>query len=108
MTYSAALPFTLRRSNDIFSGEGITTTTETVHGLLRLVDDGKLKNDNYGPLAQGVRFDFWESFRLVQSSPGVTGMVKFGGRYPALPDLTIESLRAEMPVDRPLEIRQII
>ncbi|MFH1762744.1 MAG: hypothetical protein ABIF09_01005 [Gemmatimonadota bacterium] len=39
MTHSAALPFTLRRSNDVISGGGITTTTETVHGLLRLVDD---------------------------------------------------------------------
>ena len=39
MPHSAALPFTLRRSNDVISGGGITTTTETVHGLLRLGDD---------------------------------------------------------------------
>jgi hypothetical protein len=34
-----ALPFTLRRSKDVFSGSGMTTTTETVHGLLRLTED---------------------------------------------------------------------
>ncbi len=28
--------------------------------LLRLVDDNKLKNDSYGPMAQGVRTDFWD------------------------------------------------
>jgi hypothetical protein len=28
--------------------------------LLRLVDDNALKNDDWGPLAQGVRVDFWE------------------------------------------------
>lgn len=28
--------------------------------LLRLVDDGKLKNDDWGPKAQGIRHDFWE------------------------------------------------
>ena len=28
--------------------------------LLRLVDDGKLKNDDYGPKSQGVRHDFWD------------------------------------------------
>ena len=39
MPHSAALPFTLRRSDDVLSGGGITTTTETVHGLLRLTDD---------------------------------------------------------------------
>jgi len=39
MPHSMALPFTLRRSNDVISGGGITTTTETVHGLLRLVDE---------------------------------------------------------------------
>ncbi len=29
--------------------------------LLRLVDDGKLKNDDWGPKAQGIRFDFWDT-----------------------------------------------
>jgi len=33
---SAALPFLLKRASDVFSGEGMTTTRETVHGLLRL------------------------------------------------------------------------
>lgn len=36
MGISSALPFKLRRSSDVISGGGITTTTETVHGLLRL------------------------------------------------------------------------
>ena len=36
MTHSAALPFTLRRSQDVIAGREITSTTETVHGLLRL------------------------------------------------------------------------
>jgi hypothetical protein len=35
MPHSAALPFSLRRSHDVI-GEEITSTTETVHGLLRL------------------------------------------------------------------------
>jgi len=39
MPQTAALPFTLRRSSDVFSGSGMTTTTETVHGLLRLAED---------------------------------------------------------------------
>jgi len=36
MSRLAALPFTIRRSNDVFASGGITSTTETVHGLLRL------------------------------------------------------------------------
>jgi hypothetical protein len=32
----SSLPFTLRRKNETFSGGGMTTMTETVHGLLRL------------------------------------------------------------------------
>jgi hypothetical protein len=36
MTHTAALPFTLKKSDDTFSGSGMTTTTETVHGLLFL------------------------------------------------------------------------
>jgi hypothetical protein len=36
MASFSALPFTLRRKSEVFSGLGMTTTTETVHGLLRL------------------------------------------------------------------------
>jgi hypothetical protein len=36
MSHLAALPFTLRRQNDVLDRGGITSTTETVHGLLRL------------------------------------------------------------------------
>ena len=36
MTHQAALPFTLRRSKDIIAGREITSTRETVDGLLRL------------------------------------------------------------------------
>jgi len=32
----AAVPFHLRRSRDVFSGSVMTSTTETIHGLLRL------------------------------------------------------------------------
>jgi hypothetical protein len=35
----AALPFTIRRSNDLIARGRITTVTETVHGLLRLGED---------------------------------------------------------------------
>ncbi len=31
-----ALPFTLKRSQDVFCGDSVTSTTEKVHGLLRL------------------------------------------------------------------------
>jgi transcriptional antiterminator RfaH len=54
------------------------------------------------------RFDLWESFRLVNATPGVTGLVKFGGRYPVLSDQSVEAIRQEMPEDRPLEVRQLI
>jgi hypothetical protein len=33
---SAALPFTLKRSRDVLGAGSITSTTETIHGLLRL------------------------------------------------------------------------
>ena len=36
MPHHAALPFTLRRSKDVIAGREITSTQETVHGLLRL------------------------------------------------------------------------
>ncbi|HEX7022803.1 MAG TPA: hypothetical protein VF171_08085 [Trueperaceae bacterium] len=39
MPRSAALPFFLRRSDDVIGGEGITSTAETIHGLLRLDQD---------------------------------------------------------------------
>lgn len=39
MSHSASLPFVIKRGSDAFSGEGMTTTRETVHGLLRLEDD---------------------------------------------------------------------
>jgi len=40
MTRPAALPFTLRRGSDVFHKGGILSVTETVHGLLRLEEDG--------------------------------------------------------------------
>ena len=39
MPHTAALPFTLKRSQDVLGAGSITTTTETVHGLLRLDGD---------------------------------------------------------------------
>lgn len=36
MPHSAAIPFVLRRSHDVVGGREITSTTETVHGLLHL------------------------------------------------------------------------
>lgn len=39
MPRSASLPFTLHRSQDVITGSAITTTKETVHGLLRLEPD---------------------------------------------------------------------
>lgn len=39
MRTGAALPFTIRRSNDLIARGRITTITETVHGLLRLGED---------------------------------------------------------------------
>lgn len=41
--------------------------------LLRLVDDGKLKNDDWGPKAQGVRSDFWET--------SLFGLTEIGGTF---------------------------
>ncbi|MCL4867132.1 MAG: hypothetical protein KJZ47_14655 [Gemmatimonadales bacterium] len=35
----AALPFTIKRSDDAFGSEGIVSITETIHGLLRLSGD---------------------------------------------------------------------
>ena len=39
MPHSAALPFVLRRSSDVIGGLEITSTHETIHGLLRLDGD---------------------------------------------------------------------
>ena len=39
MPHSAALPFVLRRSSDVVGGSEITSTRETIHGLLRLDGD---------------------------------------------------------------------
>jgi len=39
MTRSAALPFHFKRSQDVLGASSITSTTETVHGLLRLDGD---------------------------------------------------------------------
>ena len=39
MPHFAALPFLLKRGTQVFSGSGLTTTHETVHGLLRLEGD---------------------------------------------------------------------
>lgn len=39
MPHRAAVPFHLRRSSDAFSATTVTSTTETVHGLLRLEGD---------------------------------------------------------------------
>ena len=36
MSSSTALPFVLRRSSDVFAAKEITSTVETVHGLLRV------------------------------------------------------------------------
>lgn len=36
MTHSAALPFFLKRSEDVIAGGSFISTSETVHGLLRL------------------------------------------------------------------------
>ena len=39
MPHRAAVPFHLKRSQDTYSGRAYTSTTETVHGLLRLEGD---------------------------------------------------------------------
>jgi len=39
MSHSATLPFLLKRKADAISGEGMTTTRETVHGLLKVEHD---------------------------------------------------------------------
>lgn len=39
MTRSASLPFTIRRSEDVLDSVSVTTTKETVHGLLHLGEE---------------------------------------------------------------------
>ncbi len=47
--------------------------------LLRLIDEGKLKYDNYGPQAQGVRFDFWKTSFLGIENLGGTVIISDSG-----------------------------
>jgi len=47
--------------------------------LLHLVNDGALKNDSYGPQAQGVRYDFWESEVFGVKNLGGTFIVSDNG-----------------------------
>jgi hypothetical protein len=49
--------------------------------LLRLVDDGKLKNDDWGPKAQGVRFDFWETDLGIKNMGGTFIISDNGGTF---------------------------
>lgn len=43
-----------------------------------------------------ARFDWRKSFRLVQSSMGVGGLVHFGEEYPALDDRIVDDLRSQL------------
>jgi len=43
-----------------------------------------------------ARFDWQRSFRLVQSSMGVAGLVHFGQEYPVLSDEIITDLRSQL------------
>ena len=47
--------------------------------LLHLVNDGAVKNDSYGPMAQGIRFDFWESRLLGIPNLGGTLILSDNG-----------------------------
>ena len=50
--------------------------------LLRLVEDGKLKNDDWGPKAQGLRFEFWDTaFLGVRNLGGTVIVSDNGGTY---------------------------
>ncbi len=50
--------------------------------LLRLVEDNKLKNDDWGPKAQGIRFDFWDTeFLGVPNLGGTVIISDNGGTY---------------------------
>jgi hypothetical protein len=61
--------------------------------LFRLIEDWKVKNDNWGPQAQGVRFEFWEAKpmglgtwggTLIYSDNGAT--FDWGEAYPEIAD----------------------
>lgn len=43
-----------------------------------------------------ARFDFANSFRLVRAAAGVSNIVHFGDQVPAVPDETIDELRARI------------
>ncbi len=47
--------------------------------LLRLVNDGALKNDSFNPQAQGVRYDFWDTDFLGVPNLGGTFFVSDNG-----------------------------
>ncbi|MEN8006542.1 MAG: hypothetical protein ABFS42_05970 [Candidatus Krumholzibacteriota bacterium] len=49
--------------------------------LLRLVGDGNLKNDDWGPKAQGVRFDFWETDLGIKNMGGTFIVSDDGGTF---------------------------
>ena len=50
--------------------------------LLSLVEDHKLKNDDWGPKAQGVRFEFWEtSFLGIKNLGGTIIYSDNGGTF---------------------------
>lgn len=50
--------------------------------LLHLIDDYKLKNDDWGPKAQGIRFDFWDAaFLGVRNLGGTVILSDNGGTY---------------------------
>jgi len=49
--------------------------------LLRLVDDNKLKNDDWGPKAQGVRFDFWDTQLGIRNMSGTFIISDNGGTF---------------------------
>ncbi len=55
MPHTAAVPFHLKRSSDVFGAASYTSTTETIHGLVRLDGDRLIfqwrlarKTDHYG------------------------------------------------------------
>lgn len=47
--------------------------------LLRLIDDNKLKYDNWGPMARGIRYDFWDGGSLGVRNLGGTIIVSESG-----------------------------
>src|SRR5271163_3895499 len=55
-----------------------------------------------------ARFDWQKSLRLVHHSPGVSGVVHFGLRWPTIPDEVIDQLRDSLGKDEvhliPMEV----